>query len=159
MTLDVEATYREHAAGVRGYLYARVRDPDIADDLASATWERVVRYAPSYRDEGRSPRAWVVSIAHNVLVDWTRRRKLLAMAPLDDVAFSLGYSQVGTGEHVDALVLSDAIAGLSAVERTTIVGRYYEGRRLDEVGPAKSTAFRRERAALAALARRLRRTA
>lgn len=65
--------FREHWSLVLGYLTVRVRDRDLAEDLAAETFYRATRAFLGWR--GETPAAWLLSIARNVLVDAVRRRR------------------------------------------------------------------------------------
>jgi RNA polymerase sigma-70 factor (ECF subfamily) len=48
--------------------------PDVAEDLTSITFERVVRFWSTFDHERGRTRAWVIAIARNVLADHFRKR-------------------------------------------------------------------------------------
>ena len=65
---------------VYAYCYRRLGNPDDAADATSLIFARVLAALPSCRAE--SFRSWLFSIAHNVLIDYYRTRKI--DRPLDD---------------------------------------------------------------------------
>jgi RNA polymerase sigma-70 factor (ECF subfamily) len=65
---------------VYAYCYRRLGNPDDAADATSLIFSRVLAALSSCKDE--SFRSWLFSIAHNVLVDYYRTRKI--DRPLDD---------------------------------------------------------------------------
>lgn len=68
-----EALYREHHSWLRAWLGKKLGCSQQATDLAQDTFVRVLQQKP----EGlRSPRAYLSSIARNVMVDWFRRRAI-----------------------------------------------------------------------------------
>lgn len=72
--------YTRYLGRVYGYLYARVGNPQDAQDLAAQTFLAVVEHLPTYRGPGKFA-GWVLSIAHHKLVDYFRSRR--DEAPLD----------------------------------------------------------------------------
>jgi RNA polymerase sigma-70 factor (ECF subfamily) len=65
---------------VYAYCYRRLGNPDDAADATSLIFSRVLAALSSCRDE--SFRSWLFSIAHNVLADYYRTRKI--DRPIDD---------------------------------------------------------------------------
>ena len=76
----MEELFRAHWPLVYGYFARRVRDRHLAEDLSGDVYARAVRSFGSWR--GDAPAAWLLAIAHNVLVDSVRRKKLETV-PLD----------------------------------------------------------------------------
>ena len=57
---------------------------DVAEELTSATFERVVRYWGRFDPERSSQRTWILVIARNVLTDHFRRQSRRAGPSLDE---------------------------------------------------------------------------
>jgi RNA polymerase sigma-70 factor (ECF subfamily) len=81
--------YRRHLDGVLAFLRRRVREPELAFDLAAETFAAVVLAAPGWRGEGE-PAAWLYGIARNKVRESLRRgrvedaaRRRLGLEPVD----------------------------------------------------------------------------
>ena len=63
---------------VYGFIYSKVNDPDLADDIFQDTFIKVVKNLRlgKYNDEGRFL-SWVIRIAHNLIMDHYRKIKRL----------------------------------------------------------------------------------
>jgi RNA polymerase sigma-70 factor (ECF subfamily) len=63
---------------VYGFIYSKVHDPDLADDIFQDTFIKVVKNLRlgKYNDEGRFL-SWVIRIAHNLIMDHFRKIKRL----------------------------------------------------------------------------------
>ena len=63
---------------VNGFIYSKVHDPDLADDIFQDTFIKVVKNLRlgKYKDEGRFL-SWVIRIAHNLIMDHYRKIKRL----------------------------------------------------------------------------------
>ena len=63
---------------VNGFIYSKVHDPDLADDIFQDTFIKVVKNLRlgKYNDEGRFL-SWVIRIAHNLIMDHYRKIKRL----------------------------------------------------------------------------------
>lgn len=70
---ELTRVYREHVGAVYAFLAYSVA-PDVAEDLAAGTFERVVRSWASYDARRASERTWILTIARNLLTDHHRRR-------------------------------------------------------------------------------------
>jgi RNA polymerase sigma-70 factor (ECF subfamily) len=88
---DWTAAYLEHGPLVLGYLRRRLGRREDAEDLLQETFARVLRSGATPRDETKT-RAYLLSTAHNLLVNHRRRRRDLVqsesdlgrVAPLED---------------------------------------------------------------------------
>ncbi len=63
---------------VYGFIFSKVHDPDLADDIFQDTFIKVVKNLRlrKYNDEGRFL-SWVIRIAHNLIMDHFRKIKRL----------------------------------------------------------------------------------
>ena len=61
---------------VSGFIFSKVHDPDLADDIFQDTFIKVVKNLRlgKYNDEGRFL-SWVIRIAHNLIMDHYRKTK------------------------------------------------------------------------------------
>lgn len=83
---DAEALselYRRHANAVFRYVYYRVGDRAVAEDLVGDIFVRALEGLPSYQDIGRPFEAWLYRIAHARVVDYYRRQNVRRVASLD----------------------------------------------------------------------------
>ncbi len=73
--------YTAYFRPVYGYCARLLRDPQAAADATSETFARALKGLPRYR--ARTFRGWLFTIAHNVVVDQTRRRR--PTTPIDAI--------------------------------------------------------------------------
>ena len=66
--------YEAYAGRVYGYLRARVNANAEAEDLAARTFANAFTHLDQYRARGGGFGAWLMAIAHNLLVNWYRDR-------------------------------------------------------------------------------------
>jgi RNA polymerase sigma factor (sigma-70 family) len=64
--------YHAHIRDVYGYLAYRVDSREEAEDLTQGTFERGLRAWASFDARRGTPRTWLLSIAHNLLIDHYR---------------------------------------------------------------------------------------
>ena len=79
---ELRRVYRTHAQAVYAFLGYSVA-ADVAEDLTSATFERVVRAWPTFDPARASERTWILAIARNTLIDHFRRARLRNAPSLD----------------------------------------------------------------------------
>jgi RNA polymerase sigma factor (sigma-70 family) len=104
---DFERLYTEHAQGLFGFLAYRIGDRTLAEDLLADTFERALRARLRFDRRRGSEKAWLYSIALNLVRDDRRRRRAEGRA-LERVGAS-------EGGHLDP--------ALEAVEHRSEVGR------------------------------------
>lgn len=120
MKFDAAQAYAEDAHLVRRYLVQRglVRAPEDVDDLVSATYERAIRSAHRYHEEGTRC-AWLQRIARNLAIDAMRR------VPVEVGELPATLS-VGWEDPAMLLDLEDAVRRLPERHRRYIQLRYGE---------------------------------
>lgn len=69
-----------HKAKIYGFIYSKMSDRDIADDIFQDTFIKVIKTlkSNSYNEEGKFL-PWVMRIAHNLIVDHYRKNKKMPM--------------------------------------------------------------------------------
>lgn len=69
-----------HQAKIYGFIYSKMADRDIADDVFQDTFIKVIKTlkSNSYNEEGKFL-PWVMRIAHNLIVDHYRKNKKMPM--------------------------------------------------------------------------------
>jgi RNA polymerase sigma-70 factor (ECF subfamily) len=127
--------YDQYAERIYSYLYRRVGNAQVAEDLTSDTFLRVLEAIRADKSWRISFRAWLYRIAHNIVVDWYRRkgnRSILTLEErwLESEASSPGprLSQAWTlGE------LREALRFLTESQQQVLLLRFGEGLRSREV--------------------------
>ena len=80
---ELRRVFTENAGAVYAFLAYSV-DPSTAEDLTSATFERVVRSWRRFDPTRASERTWILTIARNLLTDHYRRRGRTESTSLDE---------------------------------------------------------------------------
>jgi RNA polymerase sigma-70 factor (ECF subfamily) len=129
--------YAEHAGPVLAYLLKLTRDRARAEDLLQETMLRAWRRPHAFEPGRGSVRAWLCTVAHNLVVDDARSR---ASRPQET---ELTEYKERTEDGVDpyeaalrAWEFTDALAALSAEHRAVVIEIYY--RRATVVEAAKA---------------------
>lgn len=80
---EMRRVYRRHVGAVYAFFATAVAGAT-AEDLTSATFERVLRFWSTYRPDRASERTWIMAIARNLLTDHFRRDKHRAALSTDE---------------------------------------------------------------------------
>ena len=126
MVADANSLFAEHRQRLFRYFYRAVGQPEAARDLTQDVFVRMTR-SPATTEE--RTRAWVFRIARNLAIDYGRSQQRRTTAPLDE----------NTGrpptQHV-SLEMTQALAGLSDLDRDVFLMREVGGLSYEEVGRA-----------------------
>ena len=123
----MQALHDEHAAALWGYCVRLTgNDRARAEDVLQETLLRAWRNSAVLDQSRGSVRAWLVTVARNIVVDEWRSRRLRSELTVAEVP-----EPAGTGDDTDQLLLSwvvaDAISRLSPEHRAVLVECYYRG--------------------------------
>jgi len=69
-----------HQSKIYGFIYNKIHDRDVADDIFQDTFIKVIKTLKSncYNEEGKFL-PWVMRIAHNLVIDFFRKNKKMPM--------------------------------------------------------------------------------
>ena len=76
----IEELFALHHAEIYAYIFRMVRDADVAADFAQDTFVKAYRAQGSLEDRAKA-RAWLYQIAHRVVLDEMRRRRIVRFMP------------------------------------------------------------------------------
>ena len=76
--------YRRHVDLIYRYVYARVQDASIAEDLTAEVFVKALEGLPGYEFTGSPIQAWLYRIAHARTVDYWRRQERRQEVELED---------------------------------------------------------------------------
>jgi RNA polymerase sigma factor (sigma-70 family) len=117
--------------------FASVVERHTAEDLTASTFERVVRAWDGFDPARGSERAWVMTIAHNLLTDHYRRQRLRAAASLDEhpqLADAFSYEDRTLEQRLTREELRGWLACLGDREREVLALRYGADLKAADIG-------------------------
>ncbi|HWU76792.1 MAG TPA: RNA polymerase sigma factor [Rhodanobacter sp.] len=82
-----EALYARHRGMLYRFLLRSVRDPHRTDELFQETWSRVIGARTRYQPQARFS-TWLLQIAHNLMIDASRRQRPMAGGDEADLALA-----------------------------------------------------------------------
>ncbi|GAB4110296.1 MAG: hypothetical protein OHK0050_04770 [Roseiflexaceae bacterium] len=83
-TTALAEIYQRYAALVYRYIYKRVGDAEVAEDLQSEVFVKMLESLPRYEERGLPFSAWLYRIAHSRIIDLIRRRRVRKHVALGD---------------------------------------------------------------------------
>ncbi len=131
---EVEALCRDwydaHGVAVYNYFRFHVPQSDVAEDLTAETFLKVVRAAERFDPAKGSAKAWILTVARNVLADWRRRARLrqyVTLGTMHDLVYESPSPEERLLREEEVGRLLDAVATLAAGDRELIGLRYGSG--------------------------------
>lgn len=121
------AWYECHGTAVYGYFRFHVPQVDVAEDLTAETFLKLVRAAGQFDQRKGSARAWILTIARNVLADWRRRARLrqyVSLGTMHDLVCDAPSPEERLLREEAVGRLLDAVATLPEADRELIGLRY-----------------------------------
>jgi RNA polymerase sigma-70 factor (ECF subfamily) len=122
--------YEAHGVAVYNYFRFHVPQVDVAEDLTAETFLKVVRAVDRFDPARGSAKAWILTVARNVLADWRRRariRQYVSLGTMHDLVFEAPSPEERLLREEEVGRLLDAVATLADADRELIGLRYGSG--------------------------------
>jgi len=149
-----------HQSKIFGFIYSKISDRDISNDIFQDTFIKVIRTlkSQSYNEEGKFL-PWVMRIAHNLIIDHYRKNKKMPMfreteefsifSIMSDDSLTIENKIIRDQVEID---LKKLIEELPADQKEVLVMRMYQDMSFKEIseitGVSINTALGRMRYAL-----------
>jgi RNA polymerase sigma-70 factor (ECF subfamily) len=149
-----------HQTKIFGFIYSKISDRDISNDIFQDTFIKVIRTlkSKSYNEEGKFL-PWVMRIAHNLIIDHFRRNKKMPMFR-ETEEFSIFSIMSDNSLTIENKIIQDQveidlrklIEELPADQKEVLIMRMYQDMSFKEIseitGVSINTALGRMRYAL-----------
>jgi RNA polymerase sigma-70 factor (ECF subfamily) len=121
--------YDKYVDQIYRYIYRRVGDAEMVQDLVSQTFFDALSHLDSYQDRGFPFSSWLYKIAHNNVLKWYRQKSRYNKVDLDEIAELKGDQNVE--EEIDLKKekggVTAALEELEYEHREIIRLKYFEG--------------------------------
>ncbi|KJL46963.1 ECF RNA polymerase sigma factor SigL [Microbacterium hydrocarbonoxydans] len=125
------ALYDAHAGPIWRYVVHLTGDRSGADDVVQETLLRAWRTPRILADDPETTRSWMYTVARHLVVDDARsarrRREVTTDEPPESAV------RDATDSIFDAILIEEALAGLSLAHREVVVRAYYGGLTVAEI--------------------------
>ncbi len=157
---ELSDLYDEYFDRIARYAYVHIGDKSDAEDLAGEVFLKALKSLDSYQERGVPMQAWLFKIAHNLVVDYLRKKTKIRMDPIEEDLPQTGEDPARIAEtRVQMESVNKAMERLTSEQRQVITLRFQGGLSSKEVAEImkKSDGAVREmqRAALEKLRNRL----
>ena len=149
-----------HQSKIYGFIYSKVNDRDLSDDIFQDTFIKVIKTlkSQSYNEEGKFL-PWVMRIAHNLVVDHFRKAKKMPYQR-ETEEYSIFNYMTDNSLNIEGQIISEQVESdlaklldeLPADQKEVLVMRMYQDLSFKEIadltGVSINTALGRMRYAL-----------
>jgi len=118
--------YRRYAGLVLRFLVARLRDPELAQDLTQEVFIRVLKAIGTFKYQGeKSFLSWIYAIASNVMISYIRRRKAPHLSLEDEINLADPAGQDAVSSIFNRVSLQQAMSKLTDDQQQVLTLRFY----------------------------------
>jgi RNA polymerase sigma-70 factor, ECF subfamily len=124
----MKALYDEHAGALWRYALRLTRDASRAEDVVQETLLRAWQHPEVVGDTERSARAWLFTVARNMIIDEQRSPRIRKFGgSLDESSAPEQSAPDQVDSALDRMLIADAMAQMSPEHRAVIERSYYRG--------------------------------
>jgi RNA polymerase sigma-70 factor, ECF subfamily len=134
---DVEAfgiLYEKYLDAIFRYIYFRVSNSQDAEDLTGIVFMKAWEALPKFRLNGFPFSSWLYRIAHNVVIDFHRKKSSFSIEKVDEFAFDPQINlltEIADKEQLRKLIY--AVSLLPDDQQQVIILRFVEGLSYKEI--------------------------
>jgi RNA polymerase sigma-70 factor, ECF subfamily len=155
----VTQIYERYSAAIYRYIYFRVGEAELAEDLQAEVFLRMLEGIHRYEERGWSISAWLYRIAHDRMVDTLRRRRTRKHVPLDTWGGCCDGPENAVSAQLDYEEVNRTLNDLTTDQRQVIQLRFMADMSVQEVartlGRTEGAVKALQHRGLQSLARRL----
>jgi RNA polymerase sigma-70 factor (ECF subfamily) len=122
--------FDNHHEAIFRFIWLRVRDHALAEDLTGEVFMRMVAELPRYQNRDLPFRAWLYRIAHNLVIDNYRTDKSHMSLPLEQVILHANpatHPDVMTDQALTIERVQQALDNLDPAQREVVELRFLAG--------------------------------
>ena len=105
-----EILYIKYKQRIYSFIYSKIKDKDIADDIFQDTFIKVIQTLKkgAYNEKGRFV-SWVMRIAHNLIIDHFRRQQRMPMYDTYDREQDVFYRLSEPTKNIEDMIIDSQI--------------------------------------------------
>ncbi len=150
-SVAIAVFYEQYRDPIYRFLYYRLGDPQVAEDLTSEVFLRMINSLSDYHPQNVSFQAWLYQIARNLSIDHYRKASIRNHTFLEENLVTGDNSAGGPVERkLTSITLRQALTQINEDQRDVLVMRFVAGMPIADVAQS----LRRSENAIKALQRR-----
>lgn len=123
----LEELYRLHGRVLFAFVLRLVDDRGRAEDVVQETLLRAWRHLDTIDPRRGDPRSYLLTVAHNIVIDGWRGEQRRPRLVWDEVAVATAPVDDGLDARLDGWLVQEALEQLSAPHRAVVDELYYRG--------------------------------
>jgi RNA polymerase sigma-70 factor, ECF subfamily len=127
----IRSLYEEHGKAILAYATRITGDRSLAEDVLQETLIRAWRHADRLSESTGSIRAWLFTVARNIMTDKMRAKAARPVEVAESPA-TVPVERDHAERVVDSMVALEALGHLSEEHRSVLVEIYFQGRSVAE---------------------------
>ncbi len=129
--------YERYYQGIHNYIYYRVSDDCLAEDLTAEVFLKAMEAIESFTFRGVPLSAWLYRIANNLVIDHFRRQPRHGSVPLEETQVSTRDNPLDVLEHgLTRQSLQRALGELTEEQQQVVILKFVDGLSNNEVAQA-----------------------
>jgi RNA polymerase sigma-70 factor (ECF subfamily) len=133
--LTLSSLYDEYFDKIARYAYVRIGHRADAEDIAGEVFLKALQSLKSYKERGVPMQAWLFKIAHNLVIDYFRKRQKQKTVPIDDVEIEGGINPAIAAErNMEIEQVKKGMEQLTREQREVLTLRFFGGLSSREAG-------------------------
>lgn len=132
--------YEAYYAKIYRYVMFKIGDSVEAEDLAEEVFLRMLESIKSFKWQGYPFTSWLFRIAHNLVVDYYRKKGRQKNTSLDDAMRVVGSDNVDMDKYMDMKMsikeVNNAMGGLTQLQQEVLTLRFAGGLSVAETAEA-----------------------
>jgi RNA polymerase sigma-70 factor (ECF subfamily) len=127
--------YEEYYDRIARYAFVHIGDRPDAEDIAGETFLKALKTVDSFQERGVPIQAWLFKIAHNLVVDYLRKKTKVKMQTMDITPLSVDDDPALRAEkNIQMEKVNQAMKILTPDQREVVSLRFLVGMTSKEVG-------------------------
>jgi RNA polymerase sigma-70 factor (ECF subfamily) len=125
---ELAGLYEEYYDRIALYAYSRIGNKAEAEDIAGEVFLKALQSLKSYKEQEPPIQVWLFKIAHNLVVDYLRRKGKFKTVPIDSVNMVDNSNPAEMAEiHLEIERVKEALKRLSNDQQEVIRLRFFAG--------------------------------
>ena len=131
---ELAALYEEYYDRIARYACIHIGDQCDAEDIAGDVFLKALKSLDSYQERGVPMQAWLFKIAHNLVVDYLRKKSKIKTQPVEMDVLQVGDDPIAVAETtIQMQRVNGAMQKLTAEQRQVVSLRFLGGMASKEV--------------------------